>query len=100
MKAKDLTLCLLLAATSFLPTYAQSFPDKPIKILVGFAAGGSTDLVTRIVAQHMASSFGQQLVVENKVEASGILATEALAQAQPDGYTLGACSTSAFAILP
>lgn len=93
---------LALAFAALIPTLAlaQKYPDKPIKLLVGFAAGGSTDLVARAVADRMGSALGQPMVVENRVGASGTVATEALAHSAPDGYTLGACSTSAFTILP
>lgn len=100
MKPTFLAAAALAAASLYAPAQAQKFPDKPVKVLVGFAAGGSTDLVTRAVAQHMAASLGQALVVENKTGASGVLATQALADSPADGYTLGACSTSAFTILP
>jgi len=95
-------LGIFLALSFSAPTLAQAeaYPDKPIKMLVGFSAGGSTDLVTRVLTQHMSQTLGQSVVVENRLGASGIVATDALANARPDGYTLGACSTSAFTILP
>ena len=67
---------------------AQSYPAKPVKILVGFAAGGPTDVIARIVAQDMTLSLGQSLVVENRPGANAIIATEAVARSAPDGYTL------------
>lgn len=91
---------LLAALGVLLPAHAQKYPDKPIKVLVGFAPGGSTDLVARAVVQQMEATLKQPIVVENRVGASGTVATQALAQAAADGYTLGACSTSAFTILP
>lgn len=67
---------------------AQSYPAKPVKILVGFAAGGPTDVIARIVAQDMGASLGQSFLVENRPGANAIIATEAVARAAPDGYTL------------
>jgi len=67
---------------------AQSYPAKPAKILVGFAAGGPTDVIARIVAQDMTQSLGQSFVVENRPGANAIIATEAVARSAPDGYTL------------
>jgi tripartite-type tricarboxylate transporter receptor subunit TctC len=67
---------------------AQSYPAKPVKIVVGFAAGGPTDVIARIVAQDMTVSLGQSFVVENRPGANAIIATEAVARSAPDGYTL------------
>ena len=67
---------------------AQEFPNRPIKLLVGFAAGGPPDVFTRVLAQELAGVIGQPVVVENRSGASGQLATDAVAKAEPDGYTL------------
>src|SRR5213592_3814267 len=67
---------------------AQSYPARPVRILVGFAAGGPTDVIARIVAQDMTGSFGQSFVVENRPGANAIISTEAVARSAPDGYTL------------
>ena len=99
MKTKHLFAAVLLAVGAQSNVYA-AFPEQPIHVLVGFAAGGATDLATRVVAQSMEEELGQPIVVENRLGASGIIATEVLSNAQADGYTLGACSTSAFTILP
>jgi tripartite-type tricarboxylate transporter receptor subunit TctC len=67
---------------------AQTFPGKPIKILVGFPAGGPIDVQARFLAQKLAVSLGQPVVVDNRPGADGIIATNAVAKAEPDGYTL------------
>ncbi len=64
------------------------FPNKPIKIIVGFAPGGNTDVVARVTAARMQDILGQAVVVENKPGAGGVVATEFIAKAPPDGYTL------------
>ncbi|MGE0800764.1 MAG: Bug family tripartite tricarboxylate transporter substrate binding protein [Lautropia sp.] len=83
---------LMLAAAMALPfaaaVQAQTFPSQPVKVLVGYAAGGPLDTVARIVAQGMAESLGHAVVVDNKPGASGLIATNLLKQAPPDGYTI------------
>jgi tripartite-type tricarboxylate transporter receptor subunit TctC len=78
-------LALLLAIGSAM---AQEYPAKPIRILIGFSPGGGADIVTRIVAPAMAESLGQQLVIDNRPGANGIIAAELAAKSPPDGYTL------------
>src|SRR5262245_15735398 len=77
----------LLAAVSG-PGHAQSFPERPIKIVVPFPAGGPTDVAARLAAQSLSSQLGQNAVVENLVGAGGRIGTKAVAEAKPDGYTL------------
>ena len=79
-------LTLLLAA---LPATAQTWPSRPVKLIVPFGAGSTPDLVMRLIADHLKDKFGQSFVVENKPGASGNLGTDAVAKAAPDGYTLG-----------
>src|SRR3954468_10825125 len=67
---------------------AQGYPAKPVRILVPFPPGGTADLLTRLTAEKMTASFGQQFVVENRAGAGGSLAAEHVARAEPDGYTL------------
>ena len=76
------------------------FPDKPIKIVVGFSAGGGTDVVARMLAQKLTESFGQTVVVENRAGASGMIAGEAVAKSAADGYTLMMGSQTTFAVAP
>jgi tripartite-type tricarboxylate transporter receptor subunit TctC len=68
--------------------WSQSYPTRPVRVVVGLSAGGSVDIVTRIVAQALSEFLGQQFIVENKPGASGDIATEAVVRATPDGYTL------------
>ena len=79
---------------------AQGYPAKSIRFLVGFAPGGSTDILARLIAQKMSENVGQQVVVDNRTGAGGIIAAEALAKSPPDGYTMLACTTGNFAIIP
>src|SRR5262249_1395443 len=67
---------------------AQDYPTKPVRFVVGFGAGGPTDVIARLVAQDLTISMGQAFVVENKPGANAIIATEYVAHSQPDGYTL------------
>lgn len=65
-----------------------AYPDKPVKIIVGFAAGGPTDVIARVIAQELGASLGQAVTVENRPGATASIATEAVASSPPDGYTL------------
>lgn len=95
---------LLMAGT--LAAHAQAFPSKPIRLVVGFGAGGLGDIVARALGQKMSESMGQSVVVENMPGAGGITASAAVARAAPDGYTLllvsgqNAISGSLFKSLP
>jgi tripartite-type tricarboxylate transporter receptor subunit TctC len=67
---------------------SQSYPSKPIRIVVGFAPGGSTDIVGRLIAQELSTDLGRPVIVENKAGAGGRIAAEAVASSSPDGYSL------------
>jgi len=86
----------LAAATLASVALAQptGYPQQPVKLVVGFAAGGPSDLVARAFADQAAKSLGQPFIVENKPGANAVLATEAVASAKPDGYTLLAAATN------
>jgi len=73
---------------------AQAYPTRPVKILVGFAAGGAVDINTRLIGQWLSERLGQQFVIENRTGAGGNIATEAVVRASPDGYTLLTCATA------
>lgn len=81
---KILFVLALLACTA----HSQEFPSKPVKFVVGFGAGGPTDVIARIVAQDLTASMGQAFIVENRPGANAIIATEAVARSAPDGYTM------------
>jgi tripartite-type tricarboxylate transporter receptor subunit TctC len=80
--------------------WAQSYPTKPVKIIVAFTPGSATDILARVVADNFTRSMGQSFVVENKPGAGGILGTEAAKNAPPDGYTLTTCPSGPFGINP
>src|SRR2546422_6101574 len=81
--------CLVLSALVTGTAQAQgSFPNKPIHIIVGFAAGGGNDIIVRVVAPKMSEGLGQPIIVENKPGAQSIIAAEYVAKSAPDGYTL------------
>ncbi len=90
-------LRVLLAAVGLLSgiaaASAEGYPNKPVRIVVGFTAGGPTDAIARIVAQKLSDSLGQQFVVENIGGAGGNIASGQVARAAPDGYTIMAIST-------
>lgn len=81
-------IALALCAISPAMTAATEFPTQPIKLVLGYAAGGSADIVARVFAQNMAKEFGQSVIVENRGGASGTIGAQAVANARPDGYTL------------
>jgi tripartite-type tricarboxylate transporter receptor subunit TctC len=79
---------------------AQTYPSKPIKIIVSTSPGGVTDLAARILGQHITNKTGQTVVIDNRTGASGNLAMDALAKSEPDGYTLGVANTGNIVINP
>ena len=92
-------VALALALAASLAT-AQGWPSKPIKVIVPFSAGGSTDTVARIVSERLTARLGQPAIVENRVGAGGAVGTEAAAKSPPDGYTLLVGTSSTMAIIP
>ena len=79
---------------------AQAWPQRAVRVIVPFAAGGNTDAIARIAAERLAQVTGQQFVVENRTGAGGAIAAEAVARASPDGYTLFVSSVAQLAVLP
>lgn len=83
------------------PVWAQSsFPNRPVRLLVGFAAGGLTDIAARALAERMSKTLKQSVVVENRPGGQTIIATAAVARAEPDGYTLGFAGTNGMILNP
>jgi len=92
---------LALAALPASHARAQdSYPSRPVAVMVPFAPGGSTDFVARLLAQTLSARFGQQFVVDNRAGASGTVGMSFLARARPDGYTLGVVPNGTFAMAP
>ncbi len=93
-------LLLIVPCASWSPgAPAQTYPAKPVRLVVGFAAGGGTDIVARIVAQKMSASLGQPVIVENRGGAAGAIAIERVVGSPPDGYTL-LMMAATIAVLP
>src|SRR5262249_40620035 len=79
---------------------AQDFPSRPIRLIVGFAAGGTTDFMARLLAGKLRGPLGQTVVVENKVGANGAIGAELVARSEPDGYTLYFTTAGVAAVYP
>ncbi|NYT37692.1 tripartite tricarboxylate transporter substrate binding protein [Allopusillimonas soli] len=89
-----------LGATAATANAADDYPSKPVRVVVAFSAGGTTDILARLVADHMSKEFGQSFVVENKPGAGGNIGTGYVVNAKPDGYTLIVDSVGPIAINP
>ena len=99
-KSLGLIIAGILALVSVAAAADDPYPSKPLRIIVQFGAGTSTDIVARIVGQKLSESLGQSVVIEIKVGAGGILGTELAAKAKPDGYTIVMAVSSVFGIDP
>ncbi len=103
MKLAQTSAFLLAAGLAWMPAIATAqaaYPNKPIRLVVGFAPGGSTDIVARIVARSLGEKLGQNIVVDNKAGAGGTIGADFVAKAPADGYTLTLGTTSTHAIAP
>jgi len=88
-------LCALLCtACGGVAFAADNYPSKPIRMVVGFPPGGATDLVARIIQPRMSAALGQQVVIDNRAGANGIIAGELTARADPDGYTIRSATSA------
>jgi len=90
----------LLAALPLAVSAQGTWPDRPVKLIVPFSAGSGTDILARLVSDHMAKTFGQAFIVENRQGADGILGTDRIAKSTPDGYTLGFIPSSPIVMNP
>jgi tripartite-type tricarboxylate transporter receptor subunit TctC len=95
-KAVAVTFCAVLATcgTVTVDVAAQSYPNRPVRLLVGFAPGGAVDIAARVIANQLTASLGQSVIVENRAGATGNLAADFVAKAPPDGYTLLIANTT------
>lgn len=83
-----ITLAATLVLVAAMPVLAQTYPAKPVRLIVGFPAGGGSDIIARLVAQKLTGALGQPVIVENRPGASANIAAELVAKSAPDGYTL------------
>jgi tripartite-type tricarboxylate transporter receptor subunit TctC len=97
---KRLLIAMLALFVAPLPTRAQEFPSKDIRFLCGFAPGGTCDLLSRILAEHLSPVFGQRVVVENRTGASGNIAADAVAKSPPDGHTVLLATMALYTVMP
>jgi len=101
MMRRSIALAFVLAMSLVTAAQAQTaWPTKPIRIIVGFAAGGSTDVTARIIGQALSERLGQPVLIENRPGAGGNIGADAAAKADPDGYTLLMATSSTFAANP
>ncbi|MNK96487.1 Tripartite tricarboxylate transporter family receptor [compost metagenome] len=102
MHARKTALTLAVAAIASVASvaHAQSFPTKPIRLIIPFAPGGTTDIVGRGVADQMSRILGQPVVVESRAGGGGSIGADAIAKAPPDGYTIGISTVSTMAVNP
>jgi tripartite-type tricarboxylate transporter receptor subunit TctC len=85
---RALAALLVLVATGPAESWAQAWPSRPVRLIVPVVAGGSTDVATRLIAEHLSRAFGQQFIVENRTGAGGNAGIEAVGRSAPDGYTI------------
>src|SRR5215217_8717880 len=92
------TSALLLALSTHVAAAAESYPTRPVRVIAAFSPGGYVDFTARLVSGPLGAALGQQFVVENRAGAGGIVGTEAVARAAPDGHTLVVGSVGTHAV--
>lgn len=92
--------CLSFCVAANSLALAQSYPSKPVKFIVPYPAGGATDILARALGQKLTTALGQSIVVDNRAGAGGMIGTELIAKAEPDGYTIGLAHAGPLAINP
>lgn len=93
-------IALLLLSPLFQAAQAQTYPARPVRVIVGFAAGGPSDIVARLMAQQLTERMGRQFIVENRAGATGTIGAELVAKSPPDGYSLYLASQTTHAVAP
>src|SRR6201987_6544159 len=96
---RSLALVVMALAASAARAHADTYPNRPVRLIVPFAAGGLNDVVARLVAPYLERSLGQPFIIDNRPAASGIVGTDATAKAMPDGHTLLMVASS-FTVVP
>ena len=96
----NLFAALAVAFLSWVPAQADEWPSHPVRIIVPFGAGGAGDTLARVVAQHLSESLGQPFIVEDRPGAGGIVGTQQIVSADPDGYTIGITNLSTLSLIP
>ena len=97
---RKFTLALGVLAACPVAVLSQSYPNKPIRLIVPFPAGGGVDFIGRIVGQKLSERLGQQVPIDNRAGANGIVGLEILKASPPDGYTIAAASAGPLAVNP
>ena len=86
---RALFIALMLAAAQ---AGAQNYPDRPVRMLIGFTPGTATDIIARVLGQKLGDGWGQNVVAENRPGAGAVIATEVIVRATPDGHTVSTCA--------